>query len=76
MLHGNELKETQEDVGVTDEEIAARAKMSKTTLRRAMANDVPEDTKRSVMESLESLGRERIHRIEKRLTRLRAQVAG
>lgn len=72
MNERSELKEFQEAVGATDEEIAARAGMSKTTLRRAMSGDAPDRTKKSIGEAIEALRRERIER----LTKLSVRTAG
>lgn len=73
MLDGKILREMQEAVGVSDEEIAARAKISKSTLRRAMQNLVPEDTREKIGASIESLHVERNEQYQ-RLKKLKART--
>lgn len=63
MFDVTELLELQKTIGVPEEEIARRAKMSKTTLRRALKGQAPERTLDGVVRALESLRRERIEKL-------------
>ena len=71
MYEGNDLKEFKAAIGATDEEAAAKAGMSKNTLRRALEGDAPKRTIRCATEALEALRRERIDR----LTKLKVRTA-
>lgn len=59
MERDEDLERMQEAVGVSDEEVAARAKMSSKTFQRAKRLLVPSETRQAFVEALESLRLER-----------------
>lgn len=69
---GTDLLQIQEAIGASDEEIAALAGLSKTTLRRAMRGQASDKSKRKALEALETY---RVTQID-RLTRTKCKAVG
>lgn len=64
MLELFEMDEIQDVIGVSDEEVAARVRLSTQTFRRAKRGQAPEETIRAFYGALDSLRLERIDRLQ------------
>jgi hypothetical protein len=59
----NRLEFLQTEIGVSDAEVAARARWSTRTFQKAKRGQVPEETEKSFIDALDSLRVERIKKL-------------